>query len=49
VLRETGENLVSAVRGAVAEASLPSDAALGVGGRAPLTNGSLPTTGNSSE
>ena len=47
VLRETGENLVSAVRGAVAEAALPSASALGVGGRTPATNGSFrsePTT-----
>jgi predicted unusual protein kinase regulating ubiquinone biosynthesis (AarF/ABC1/UbiB family) len=49
VLRETGENLVSAVRGAVAEASLPSDAALGVGGRMPLANGSPPIARSSSE
>ena len=49
VLRETGENLVSAVRGAVAEASLPSDAALGVGGRVPLANGSPPVARTTSE
>jgi predicted unusual protein kinase regulating ubiquinone biosynthesis (AarF/ABC1/UbiB family) len=35
VLRETGENLVSAVRGAVAEAALPTSTALGVSGRTP--------------
>jgi len=49
VLRETGENLVSAVRGAVAEASLPSATALGVTGRAPISNGSTPPTRTSSE
>jgi predicted unusual protein kinase regulating ubiquinone biosynthesis (AarF/ABC1/UbiB family) len=43
VLRDTGDNLVTAVRNAVAEAALPSATALGVNGRTPPTNGSLPT------
>ena len=47
VLRETGESLVSAVRGAVAEAALPSASALGVEGRTPPPNESRPWSSTS--